>query len=71
MKWKAYNEKKRPLLDGKQCDLDIFIKTIFEGADDTLDREPREKKKKFIKHKMWEKIQERNEKNADRCDKER
>ena len=45
MKWKAYNDKVRSLLEGKRCDLDIFTKAILEGADDALDREPREKKK--------------------------
>ena len=52
MKWKAYNDKVRSLLEGKRCDLDIFTKAILEGADDALDREPREKKRNLsnMKH---------------------
>ena len=61
MKWNAYNDKIRSLLEGKQCDLDIFTKALLEGAEAALDGEPKQKKKKFIKPQTWEKIKERNE----------
>ena len=66
IKWKAYNDKVRSLLEGKRCDLDIFTKSILEAAVYSLDSEPKQKKKNFIRPQTWEKIR-----NESRCDKER
>ena len=59
IKWKAYNDKVRSLLEGKRCDLDIFTKSILEAAVYSLDSEPKQKKKNFIRPQTWEKIKER------------
>ena len=57
IKWKAYNDKVRSLLEGKRCDLDldIFTKSVLEAAIYSLDSEPKQKKKKFIRPQTWEK----------------
>ena len=63
--WNTYNDKIRSLFEGSRYNLDMFTKAVLEATNQSLNREPKQKRKKFIRPQTCEKIKERNQKARD------